>query len=144
MAGLLAPKLVLGSTLRYEARLQRLGINHRRAVRPEAKLDERTRVGNYFGLPAVVCLVAGHGFLRCLSPDTVWFSVEIFFADQRLLNFTDAAGFDASLAPRPPGRPVRSARLAGNLPRYLLGAGVRGGRFFTRRAGRSTGSMCRN
>ncbi len=55
-------------------------------ARPQSQLDQRSRVGHGLALPAVICLVAAHGFFASLVPGAGGFSAEVVLADQGFLN----------------------------------------------------------
>jgi len=80
-------------------------------ARPKAELDERARVGNDFGLPSIVGLVALHGLLRGVIPYAGWRTLKIMFADQGFLNIAGTLGIDLLLSP-PPARLARFLGLA--------------------------------
>ena len=55
-------------------------------ARAQAQLDQRPRIGDLLALPAVVGLVAAHGFFASLVPGAGGFSAEVVLADQGFLN----------------------------------------------------------
>jgi len=63
-----------------------LGIEQVILARPQAQTDQRARVGNFLGLPAVVALITAHGVFAGLVPGAGRFSREVMLADQRFLN----------------------------------------------------------
>jgi hypothetical protein len=97
-------------------------------IRSQAELDEGAGIGRNFGLPAVVSLVAGHGFLGASVPDAAGLASEVMFADQGGLDLTGAFRLDALLPVLLPGTPavpdVAAMRSRAGL--------ARGGRFFGR------------
>ena len=70
-------------------------------VGAESKLDERPRIGNDFGLPPVVGLVALHGLLRSIVPDARWLALKVMLTNQRFLNISGAFGIDFLLSAPP-------------------------------------------
>lgn len=67
----------------------------------QSQLDERSRVGHGLALPAVVRLVAAHGFFAGLVPGAGSFSAEVVLADQGFLNGLGSLGVDFLLAAGP-------------------------------------------
>jgi len=55
-------------------------------ARAKSQLNERARVGHLLALPAVIGLVAAHGFFAGLVPRARGFAVQIVLADQSFLN----------------------------------------------------------
>src|SRR5215472_14081718 len=76
--------------------VRRLRVEQAAVVGPKAQLDQGAGVGGDLRLPAVVRLIAEHGFLRRLVPDARGLTAEVMLADQRVLDgdrplFVDAA-----------------------------------------------------
>lgn len=67
-------------------------------ARAQSQLDQGARVGYGFALPAMVCLVAPHGFFAGLVPRAGGFSTQIVLADQSFLNGMSSLGIDFLLA----------------------------------------------
>ena len=55
-------------------------------ARPKAQLNQCARVGNLFGLPALISLKTPHGFFAGLVPRARSLAAQIVFADQSFLN----------------------------------------------------------
>lgn len=89
-------------------------------ARAQAQFDERTRIGNFFGLPTVVALVAAHGIFAGLVPGVGGLAAQVTFTNQGFLNGAGSFRVDFLL-------PTRPDRLL--LPGRMLcgGGGVRGG-----------------
>ncbi len=67
-------------------------------ARAEPQLDEGAGVGHLLALPAVVGLVAPHGFFTGLVPRARWFTAQVVLADQGLLNSLGSLGINLLLA----------------------------------------------
>jgi hypothetical protein len=67
-------------------------------VRTQSQLNQGARIGNFFGLPAVVALISAHGIFAGLVPNSCSFAVQVMFADQRFLNRRRPARVDLLLA----------------------------------------------
>src|SRR5277367_551679 len=66
----------------------------------EAQLDQRPRVRDFFGLPAVVGLVAAHGVFTGLVPAAAGRSAQIMLANQSLLDGGGSLGVNFLLSAR--------------------------------------------
>ena len=71
-------------------------------VRPQAKLNQRSRIRQHLGLPAMIFLVTAHGFLRTAIPASIGFTAQVVLLDERFLDLACAVGIDAVLALRLP------------------------------------------
>jgi len=97
-----------------------LGIEQVILARPQAQTDQRPRVGNFLGLPAVIALISPHGVFARLIPRAGRLSAQIMLANQRFLNGASSLRVNLLLT-APPGR--------SSLPRVFPGRGAvsRGG-----------------
>jgi hypothetical protein len=55
-------------------------------ARTQSQLDQRPRIRNFLGLPAMVALIAAHGVFALLVPGAAGFAAQIVFADESFLN----------------------------------------------------------
>ena len=72
-------------------------------ARAQTQFDQCSRVGDGFALPAVIGLVAAHGFFAGLVPGARGLAGQIMFADQGFLNGLGSLGIDFLLAARSHG-----------------------------------------
>ena len=61
-------------------------------ARAQTQFDQCSRVGDGFALPAVIGLVAAHGFFAGLVPGASGFAAEVVLADQGFLNGPGSLG----------------------------------------------------
>ena len=73
------------------------GAHTRVLCRSEAKLDDGARVGNEFGLPAIIFLKLLHGGFSLRVPVTRRFAGKITGLDERSLNLRSAGVIDSAL-----------------------------------------------
>ena len=100
---------------------------------PQAQTNQRTRVGDFFGLPAVVALITPHGFFAGLVPCAGRLSAQVVLADEGSLNGPSSLRVDLFLASHP-CRPSFSRM-------FFRGGGVSRARF--RRGSRCRGAWRR-
>ena len=61
-------------------------------ARTQAQADQSARIGDGFALPALIGLVAAHGFFAGLVPGASGFAAEVVLADQGFLNGPSSLG----------------------------------------------------
>jgi hypothetical protein len=88
----------LGSWRVGNGRHRALGIQQMVLAGTQAQLDESAGIGDALTLPAVIGLVAAHGFFARLVPCAGGFAGQIMRADQGFLNGLSAFGVDFLLA----------------------------------------------
>jgi len=98
----------------------------------ETEANERSRVRNFFRLPAVIRLIAAHGVFGLLVPGPRRIPAQVMLADQRLLNRFGALWFDLLLT----SGQLFARSFSGNAVLAAAQRCRRSGRF---RAGRSGG-----
>src|SRR6202021_2414240 len=101
---------------------------------PETQVDQSARSGNRLALPALVGVVAAHGFFASRVPGAGSFPVQIVFANEGFLNGLGSCGVYFLLAANPRGFLPRAFTGGASLSRTGRSGGrvVLGGRSFFR------------
>src|ERR1700693_3584779 len=109
---------------------------------PETQLDQSARIAHRLSLPAVVGLVAAHGFFTSLVPGAGSFPVQIVFANEGFLNGLGSFGVYFLLTANPRGFLPRAFTCRASLARTGRSGGrvvLRGRTFFRGCIGRRIG-----